>query len=40
MLLTLHFRLVNANDFTKVINEIYMSSGLSVIADADTGFGN
>lgn len=27
------------NDFTKVINEIYCSSGLPIIADADTGFG-
>lgn len=27
-------------DFTKVISEIYMSSNLPIIADADTGFGN
>jgi methylisocitrate lyase len=31
--------LVNVNDFTKVISEIYMGSGLPIIADADTGFG-
>jgi methylisocitrate lyase len=31
--------LVNVNDFTKVINEIYMSSGLPILSDADTGFG-
>jgi methylisocitrate lyase len=27
------------NDFTKVISEIYMSSGLPILSDADTGFG-
>lgn len=27
------------NDFTKVISEVYFSSGLPIIADADTGFG-
>jgi methylisocitrate lyase len=31
--------LVNLNDFTKVINEIYAGSGLPIIADADTGLG-
>jgi len=31
--------LLNVNDFTKVINEVYMSSNLPIIADADTGFG-
>lgn len=31
--------LVNVNDFTKVIDEIYMSSGLPIMVDADTGFG-
>ena len=31
--------LLNVNDFSKVINEIYMSSDLPIIADADTGFG-
>lgn len=31
--------LVNVNDFTKVINEVYVSSNLPIIADADTGFG-
>jgi methylisocitrate lyase len=31
--------LVNVNDFTKVIGEIYYSSKLPIIADADTGFG-
>ena len=31
--------LLNVNDFSKVISEIYMSSGLPIIADADTGFG-
>ena len=31
--------LVNANDFTRVINDVYYSSGLPIIADADTGFG-
>jgi methylisocitrate lyase len=31
--------LLHVNDFTRVISEIYMSSNLPIIADADTGFG-
>lgn len=31
--------LLHVNDFTKVISEIFYSSGLPIIADADTGFG-
>jgi len=32
-------RLNNISDFTKVINDIYFNTGLPIIADADTGFG-
>jgi methylisocitrate lyase len=31
--------LLSLNDFSKTITEIYMSSNLPIIADADTGFG-
>lgn len=31
--------MVNYNDFSKLIDEVYMSSKLPIIADADTGFG-
>ena len=32
-------RLVTLDGFCKVIKEVAMSSGLPIIADADTGFG-
>ena len=31
--------LLSMESFTKVISEVYNSSGLPIIADADTGFG-
>lgn len=31
--------LLNLTDFTKAISEVYMSSDLPILADADTGFG-
>jgi len=31
--------LVTLDGFTSVINEVHLASGLPVIADADTGFG-
>lgn len=33
------FRLVTLNGFCEKIKEVHMSSGLPVLADADTGFG-
>ena len=31
--------LLTVDDFAKGINDVYMASGLPIIADADTGFG-
>lgn len=31
--------LLNVSDFARAINDVYMGSGLPIIADADTGFG-
>lgn len=31
--------LLTVDDFAKAINDVYMASGLPLIADADTGFG-